>query len=142
MKFENITVNQIPEVAQAILESFATQRIFLLDAPMGAGKTTLIRAFCEALGVEEEVTSPTFAIVNVYLNPKEEEIYHFDFYRLETLKDALQIGFYEYLETGSYCFLEWPDLIQEQIPDEFVRIKIIQKEDANLRDLEVEVVQD
>jgi tRNA threonylcarbamoyladenosine biosynthesis protein TsaE len=140
MKFENITVNQIPEVAKSILESFATQRIFLLDAPMGAGKTTLIRALCEALGVEEEVTSPTFAIVNVYLNPREEEIYHFDFYRLETAKDALQIGFYEYLETGSYCFLEWPDLIQEHIPDEFVRIKILQKEDADLRDFEIEYV--
>ena len=135
MTFKNITLHEIQRIATDILEMFPNERIFVFDAPMGAGKTTLITKMCQYLGVGDEVASPTFAIVNVYQGKKFQEIYHFDFYRLEKVEDAFEIGFYEYFDSGNYCFIEWPDLIKEYLPENYVEVKIIEKHDAGLRDV-------
>ncbi len=137
--FENISLAEIPDLTTQILKLFPHHRIFILDAPMGGGKTTFIRSFCAHLGVNEEVTSPTFAIVNVYEGEKESEIYHFDFYRLEKVEDAFQIGFYEYTESGNYCFIEWPEIIMPYLSGEKVVVKISLPENSDLRNVEVKL---
>lgn len=137
MEFKNIELSDLQRVTAEIIDSFPQIRIFLLDAPMGGGKTTVIRRFCKKLGVEEEVTSPTFAIANVYLGKENSEVYHFDFYRLVKPEDAFQIGFYEYLETGNYCFLEWPEIIQPFINEKYLKISIIINQNPLLRDIKV-----
>lgn len=138
MKFENISLSDLDSIACQIINAFPEYRIFLLDASMGAGKTTLIRRLCACLGVDEDVTSPTFAIINVYDGANNSEIYHFDFYRLDHIEDAFQIGFYEYLDSGNYCFLEWPAIVNDYIRDSYVKISIQQIEDPNLRNINVE----
>jgi tRNA threonylcarbamoyladenosine biosynthesis protein TsaE len=138
MKFENISISDLDSIACQIINAFPEYRIFLLDAGMGAGKTTLIRRLCACLGVEEDVTSPTFAIINVYDGANNSEIYHFDFYRLEHIEDAFQIGFYEYLDSGNYCFLEWPAIVNDYIRDAYVKISIQQVDDPNLRNIYIE----
>jgi tRNA threonylcarbamoyladenosine biosynthesis protein TsaE len=109
--------------AAKILESYGSHRIFAFYGTMGAGKTTLIKAICELLGSEDVVKSPTFSIVNEYDSPAG-SIFHFDFYRIENLSEVFDIGFEEYLASGSYCFLEWPELIAPLVPEEAVTINI------------------
>lgn len=137
MNLKNVELAEIPSIAKKILNEYSQERIFVFDAPMGAGKTTLITQMCQALGVGDEVASPSFAIVNVYLGKDSKEIYHFDFYRLEKIEDAFEIGFYEYFDSGNYCFIEWPDLIEAHLPERYVKIKIVEKDDPNLRDIVV-----
>ncbi|MBN2745350.1 MAG: tRNA (adenosine(37)-N6)-threonylcarbamoyltransferase complex ATPase subunit type 1 TsaE [Bacteroidales bacterium] len=137
--FDNISLAEIPSLTAQILELFPNQRLFILDAPMGGGKTTFIRSFCTHLGVDEEVTSPTFAIVNVYEGEMENEIYHFDFYRLEKVEDAFQIGFYEYTESGNYCFIEWPEIVMPYLSGEKVVVKITLLDNPDLRNVEVKL---
>lgn len=139
MEYRDLRLKDLDKIASEIIHKFPNNRIFLLDAPMGAGKTTLIRRICQHLGVDEEVTSPTFAIANVYIGESNSEIYHFDFYRLDKPEDAFQIGFFEYLDSGNYCFLEWPDLILPYLEVEYVKIKILQKQNPDLRDILVSV---
>jgi tRNA threonylcarbamoyladenosine biosynthesis protein TsaE len=98
---------------------------------MGAGKTTFIKAVCQELGVEDEVTSPTFAIVNEYSIDKVQSskfkvqcIYHFDFYRIKRLEEAYDIGFDDYIDSGNLCFIEWPELIEELLPEDAIRVEI------------------
>jgi len=114
---------QLPAIASQIIEFAATTRIFLFYGDMGAGKTTLIKSLCESLGTAEPVTSPTFSIVNEY-EAADDRIYHFDFYRLKTETEALDMGYEEYFYSGAYCFIEWPEKIPNLLPDHYVSIKI------------------
>jgi len=135
VKKENIAaaVNQI-------LEQYPKQRIFVLDGEMGAGKTTLTTAFAKALGSLDHPSSPTFAIANVYLRDNGEDIYHFDFYRLEHFEEALDIGVEEYFESGFYCFIEWPNIIERLLPSSYIRVKIKHTDNVDERLLEIEEV--
>ena len=113
-----------PVPPTAILAHHPTSRVYAFDAQMGAGKTTFISELCRALGTQDVANSPTFAIVNVYELPDGEEIYHFDCYRLKSLREALDFGAEEYLYSGNYCFIEWPEIITPILPEETVRVSI------------------
>lgn len=116
--------DEVPDAAAKILEICGSRKIFAIYGAMGAGKTTLIKSFCHVLGTEEVVKSPTFSIVNEY-ESRVGSIYHFDFYRIESLAEVFDIGFEEYLAAHHYCFMEWPELIEPLIPEEAVEIKIM-----------------
>jgi tRNA threonylcarbamoyladenosine biosynthesis protein TsaE len=117
------TLTELPAAAQQIVQFAANQRIFLFYGDMGAGKTTFIKSLCEALGVEESVTSPTFSIVNEYRGA-DATIYHFDFYRLKSQTEAFDMGYEEYFYSGAYCFIEWPEKIADLLPDHYLKVSI------------------
>ena len=99
--------------------------VFAFYAPMGTGKTTFIKALCEVLGVEDVINSPTFSIINEYrAEPSGELIYHFDCYRLEELSDALSLGVDDYLQSGALCFIEWPEVMEDILPEGTVRVTL------------------
>jgi len=118
----------LPQVARQLLDNF-NQKIILLKGAMGAGKTTLIKALCAALGVEDEVSSPTFSLVNEYA-AVEGLVYHFDFYRIKDEMEALDIGLEEYLDSGHYCFMEWPEKISNLLAGDFDVVEIGVKENG------------
>ncbi len=126
VNFEISDIDQLPEVARKLLESFSEERFFAFFGKMGVGKTTLIKELCAALGVEDNVCSPTFAIVNEYSTSKGEPVYHFDFYRLKSLAEAYDIGYEEYFYSGCYCFTEWTEKIEELLPEHYVRVTIVE----------------
>lgn len=105
--------------------------VFAFYAPMGTGKTTFIKAICEELGVQDAINSPTFAIVNEYEAASGDPIYHFDFYRIKRLSEAYDIGVDDYFYSGYPCFLEWPELIEELLPEEAIIVHIEQQEDGS-----------
>jgi tRNA threonylcarbamoyladenosine biosynthesis protein TsaE len=113
----------LPALARAILDTAGDRRVFLLSGDLGAGKTTLTQALCAELGVTEPVTSPTYALVNEYIGSAG-PVYHLDLYRLRDLDEALQIGIEDYLDSGAYCFIEWPELADPLLPEHFVEIKL------------------
>jgi tRNA threonylcarbamoyladenosine biosynthesis protein TsaE len=117
-------LTDLPLVAKKILGELKEERIFAVKGKMGAGKTTLIKAFCEALGVSEIVSSPTFAIVNEYTDKNEKSIYHFDFYRIKKVEEVYDIGYEEYLYSNNYCFMEWPEMIVDLLPERYALISI------------------
>ena len=119
--------SELYEVAAYIIKTFPEKKIWSFDGDLGAGKTTLIQVICKYLGVEEAVTSPTFTIVNEY-NSMTDTIYHFDFYRIKQPIEALQIGLYDYLNSGHYCFMEWAVLLEHYYPQEAQTIKITTQE--------------
>ena len=120
--------SQLLKVAERIVKYAADQKVFLFYGEMGAGKTTLINSICTYLGVQERTSSPTFSIVNEYkyLNSS---IFHFDFYRLKSQNEALDLGYEEYFYSGAYCFVEWPEKIPELLPENYLKIKIEVMED-------------
>jgi tRNA threonylcarbamoyladenosine biosynthesis protein TsaE len=125
----NFTVNGLEEltpIAEKILANLAT-KVILLTGPMGAGKTTLIKALCKKLGVIDLVSSPTFSVVNEYFSPTHGTIYHFDWYRLEREEEALDLGLDSYLESEAFCFMEWPEKISNLLPQEFDLLHIEQE---------------
>lgn len=122
------SLNQLQEVADRLINSLKDNRILAFNGEMGAGKTTFIKVLCESLGVEEVVTSPTFAIINQYESNDGEPIFHFDFYRLENYQEAINIGVFDYWESGYYCFMEWPEKVEKLLPTECVYIKIEEDE--------------
>jgi len=129
------STNQLPEAASEILSFASNNRVFLFYGDMGAGKTTLIKSLCSKLGSADNITSPTFAIVNEYTGPN--TIYHFDFYRLKNQSEAMDIGFEEYLYSGNYCFIEWPEKIPDLLPLHYVTVSI-QVLDNGFRRLTIE----
>ena len=129
--------------ATDILEKCGDRRVFAFNGNMGAGKTTFIKCLCEAMGTEDVVNSPTFAIVNVYEveelkgeNGKvKTEVYHFDCYRIKDLGEAMDMGTEEYLYSGNYCFIEWAEMIEPLLPDDLVtvEIEVLENGDRELR---------
>ena len=120
------SLDELDTVAQAVIDSLNGRTVVAFDAPMGAGKTTLISRIAALLGAEDSVTSPTFAIVNQY-EGTEHTIYHFDMYRIERVEEALDFGSEEYLSSGNLCLVEWPEKIEPLLPDDtmVVRIEIL-----------------
>ena len=127
--------------ATDILEKCGDRRVFAFDGKMGAGKTTFIKCLCEAMGTEDVVNSPTFAIVNVYeveAKGERQEVYHFDCYRIKDLIEAMDMGTEEYLYSGNYCFIEWAEMIEPLLPEDTVWVKIEVEENGE-RSLSFEV---
>ena len=118
------STGELPAAAKRILVTFPGKTVFAFYGAMGAGKTSLIKALCLELGVKENTSSPTFAIVNEYHSEKDTRIFHFDFYRLEKLTEAFDIGFEEYLDSGSLCLIEWPEKVEALLPPDTVRLRI------------------
>lgn len=116
--------SELFEAGRRLMAEFSDSRVFCFYGEMGAGKTTFIKEICRGLGVSDTTSSPTFAIVNEYLTDEGESIYHFDFYRIEKLEDAYEIGVEEYLYSGNYCFIEWAENIAPLVQDEFVKVYI------------------
>jgi tRNA threonylcarbamoyladenosine biosynthesis protein TsaE len=108
--------SEAPDIVRLILDGFPQHRVFALHGDLGAGKTTLIKAFCQALGVEDGTSSPSFAIVNEYRAATGDPVYHFDLYRLKDAGELDAIGFTEYVDSGHYCFIEWPELAEDLLP--------------------------
>ena len=123
---------ELPAAAEAIIAHAGNNRIFLFYGDMGAGKTTLIKSLCSALGTSDTVTSPTFAIVNEYQTVKD-KIYHFDFYRLKNQTEALDMGYEEYFYAGAWCFIEWPEKIPDLLPLNYTRVSIAALGDGSRR---------
>jgi tRNA threonylcarbamoyladenosine biosynthesis protein TsaE len=115
--------SDLPATAQSLLNFAGSQKIFLFYGDMGAGKTTFIKALCAELGVVDDVTSPTFSIVNEYAG-SEAKVYHFDFYRLKNQEEALDMGYEEYFYSNNYCLIEWPEKIPDLLPPHYVRVTI------------------
>ena len=126
-------VGALPEVAQQFIqEVLPWGDVFAFYAPMGTGKTTFIKALCEELGVTDVINSPTFSIINEYrAEPSGELIYHFDCYRLERLSDALNLGVEDYLQSGALCLIEWPEVLEDILPADTVRIILTEHEDGS-----------
>ena len=120
----------IREAAREFIEHIGEHRVFAFYGEMGAGKTTFIKAICEELGVEDVITSPTFAIVNEYTS-NDGPIYHFDFYRIKKLEEVYDMGFEDYFYSGALCFIEWPELIEEVLPEDAVKVSITENADGS-----------
>ena len=127
-------VEDLPRAARVFLEKKGPATIVAFYGSMGAGKTTFITALCEQLGVKDVVNSPTFTIVNEYRDARSESVYHFDFYRINRLSEAMDIGLYEYFDSGCLCLIEWPEMIEELLPEETLKVQIL-TDDARTRRL-------
>ncbi len=123
-------IDDINEVARQFVDQMGDHKIFAFYGKMGVGKTTFIKAMCEELGVTDVINSPTFAIVNEYMDGKGESIYHFDFYRIKRVEEVYDIGFDEYIYSGNLCLMEWPELIEQLLPEETVRVDIMENPDG------------
>lgn len=124
MKFISENENQNLDIAKQLLEAFPDKRIFAFFGEMGAGKTTFIKSICQYLGVKDTTSSPTFSLVNEYLDRDGKTIYHFDMYRIEDPMEAVRMGFEEYSDSGNYCFIEWPEKIHNLLPLDVVQVEI------------------
>ena len=131
-------IEHIREAAREFINQIGDKRVFAFYGKMGAGKTTFVKAICEELGVEDVITSPTFAIINEYSitsspSPLPSTIYHFDFSRIKKLEEVYDMGYEDYFYSGALCFIEWPELIEEVLPDDAVRVHIeVQPDDSRL----------
>ncbi len=142
VEFENVELTQMPVVAASIVTTLGNHRLVALQGEMGMGKTTLTRAMVEQITGIAHATSPTFSLVNSYTDWEgEERIFHFDCYRLESPSDLVNIGYEEYFYSGKYCFIEWPELIKEYLPDETVFIFIKYGINDNSRHITLEIPQ-
>jgi tRNA threonylcarbamoyladenosine biosynthesis protein TsaE len=121
---------ELSEVARQLLEAHPQERVFGFFGEMGTGKTTLIKEICRTLGVEGDMTSPTFAIVNEYWTADGEPLYHFDFYRIDDPDDATRIGFQDYLFSGNYCFIEWTEKVEALLRDDYIPVRIERVDDV------------
>lgn len=124
-------IDEIDVAAQKFVDEIGENKIFAFYGKMGAGKTTFIKAVCEALGVKDVINSPTFAIVNEYLAGNGEPIYHFDFYRIKKEQEVLDIGYEDYIYSDCLCFMEWPELIEDLLPEDTVKVTIAEQEDGS-----------
>ena len=129
LRIDNI--GNIRQAARQFIDHMGTGKVFAFYGKMGAGKTTFIKAVCEELGVEDVITSPTFAIVNEYTSSTTgESIFHFDFYRIKKIDEVFDMGYEDYFYGGSLCFLEWPELIEELLPEDVTKVTISEEPDG------------
>ena len=126
------SLSDIPAAAKKLIAAFQGRKVVAFSGPMGAGKTTLIKAICEELGVKDTISSPTFSIVNEYHAAEGKKIYHFDFYRINSLNEAYDLGYEEYFYSDAYCFIEWPEKITGLLPENVLKVNISLKEGARL----------
>jgi tRNA threonylcarbamoyladenosine biosynthesis protein TsaE len=129
--FEDLSLDKYKITASQLIALFPNERIFAFIGDLGAGKTTFIKELCASFDIEPElVSSPTFSIINEYLSPKlNAELYHMDFYRIEDESEAEEIDLYDYLDSGKYCFIEWPSQIKNLLPENYVQVEIKVKRD-------------
>ena len=123
----NLHLNNLSDldyVAQKFVNKMDNRKVFAFYGEMGAGKTTLIKAICKAMGVTETITSPTFSLVNEYKDDDDNPIYHFDFYRIKNIEEAFDFGYEDYFYSGNICFIEWPELIESLLPTDVVEVII------------------
>ena len=130
-KIEIESLSELPKVAEAVLGELRGRSVVLFRGPMGVGKTTLISRIAAALGAEDTVTSPTFALVNQYEGEGGRRIYHFDFYRINNVEEALDLGYEEYFHSGELCLVEWPEKIEPLLPEEAMTVTITVGEDEH-----------
>lgn len=125
MYSENITsIKALGKAAKKLVNKFPDHRVFAFYGKMGAGKTTFIQAVCRELGTPDNVTSPTFALINEYKTETGDSVFHFDFYRIKNLEEAYDLGYEDYFYSGSYCLIEWPEKIETLLPQNYVEVKI------------------
>ena len=132
MKFIVNCITELNKVAKTIIESLEEKNVICFYGKMGVGKTTLIKDICSELGVKDNVTSPTFSIVNEYISFEGKPVYHFDFYRIEDEREALDLGYEEYFYKNSLCFVEWPEKIKSLIPNNVLNVKILVDNDTRI----------
>lgn len=136
MQDTEITIASLDDMSRAAREFVAAMgdnTVFAFYGEMGAGKTTFVKAVCEELGVTDVINSPTFAIVNEYEDGKGSPIYHFDFYRIKKLSEAYDMGCDDYFYSGHLCFIEWPELVEELLPEDCVKVTLTVEEDGSRR---------
>ena len=129
-----ITINGLDTIrsaARQFIENIGSSRVFAFYGKMGAGTTTFVKALCEELGCDDVITSPTFAIVNEYTDGEQQPVYHFDFYRIKKLEEVYDMGYEEYFYSGALCLIEWPELIEDVLPDDTVRVTIEEQADGS-----------
>ena len=132
MEIKIKSLDCIKEAAQQFIDNMGKGNVFAFYGKMGAGKTTFIKAICECLDVEDVITSPTFAIVNEYYSNKlQDSIYHFDLYRIKKLEEVYDMGYEDYFYSHRLCFLEWPELVEELLPKDAVKVTIAEQEDGS-----------
>ena len=125
-------LDHIEEAAREFIKNMGDDTVFAFYGKMGAGKTTFIKALCKLLGVEDEVNSPTFAIINEYRSETTAElIYHFDFYRIKKLEEVYDLGYEDYFYSGALCFIEWPELVEELLPLDAKKVTITENSDGS-----------
>ena len=122
---------ELKTAAKELLAQFPDERIFAFYGKMGAGKTTFIQSICRALGSEDNVTSPTFALINEYNTAEMDSIFHFDFYRIKDIVEAYDLGYEDYIYSGSYCLIEWPEMIESLLPENLVEVRIEVNDDGS-----------
>ncbi|NDW19025.1 tRNA (adenosine(37)-N6)-threonylcarbamoyltransferase complex ATPase subunit type 1 TsaE [Dysgonomonas sp. 216] len=131
MKIKIESLEVIDKAASEFVEAMGDNTVFAFRGSMGAGKTTFITAICKALGVDDVINSPTFAIVNEYRSGSGELIYHFDFYRINKIEEVFDFGYEDYFYSGSICFIEWPEKIESLLPHDVVNVSITELEDGS-----------
>lgn len=121
---KSVNLTALNKVAKNLINQFPEHRIFAFYGKMGAGKTTFIQSVCKVLGSDDNVTSPTFALINEYKTNKILSIFHFDFYRINHIEEAFDLGYEDYLYSGNYCLIEWPEMIESLLPSNIVKVNI------------------
>ncbi|MBW4756573.1 tRNA (adenosine(37)-N6)-threonylcarbamoyltransferase complex ATPase subunit type 1 TsaE [Prevotella histicola] len=124
------SLDTIQEAAKEFINRMGEGKVFAFYGKMGAGKTTFIKALCETLGVKDVITSPTFSLINEYTDGKGNSIYHFDFYRIKKLEEVYDMGYEDYFYSGNLCLLEWPELIEEILPENVIKVTIEEQADG------------
>lgn len=131
MQIKINNIKQINQAAKEFIANIGNNKVFAFYGKMGVGKTTFIKAICEELNVEDIITSPTFAIINEYESKTIGNIYHFDFYRIKKIDEVYDMGYEDYFYSGNLCFIEWPELIEELLPENTIKVKIIENTDGS-----------
>lgn len=134
-----VPIEALNTVAKNLINQFPDHRIFAFYGKMGAGKTTFIQSICKTLESDDNVTSPTFALINEYKTSEQQSIFHFDFYRINNIEEAFDLGYEDYLYSGNYCLIEWPEMIEPLLPENIVKVKIEVVDDGT-RNISAEIV--